>query len=549
MILISLFLQSIERKKYIIMIVKKGLLFITLILFSIVSFGQGVQNQSIKFSRLLRLVDSYYADSTNIEKLTETAIISLLSELDPHSVYISKEDVQKMNEPLKGSFDGIGISFNILRDTLMVVQTIPGGPSEKVGLIAGDRIISVDDELIAGIGLTNQMVFDRLRGVKGTLVKVKIKRKKESELLEFEIIRDKIPIHSLDASYMLNDNSGYIKLNRFSATTSKEFKQAINELKKDHSLENLVLDLRGNGGGFLKQAFEISDQFLETSKTIVYTEGLKSPRKDYTSTVSGEFEKGKLIVLIDGGSASASEIVSGAVQDWDRGVIVGRRSFGKGLVQQPYYLSDGSMIRLTTAHYYTPSGRCIQKPYENGVDDYRNDYISRLENGELFNKDSIHVDESDIYKTLLNGRDVYGGGGVIPDVFVPIDTSANYKYYNTLVRLSVVTQFVRDFVDSNRSQLKKKYPTFSKFKSNFKVSEKLLEELWQVGVVKGIEKDEDAIQFISDHAKRHLKAIIARDLWQASMYYEIINGDDEEIQKALEILNDDNKYQSLLMKK
>jgi carboxyl-terminal processing protease len=527
-------------------VLKKGLFFVFFFVLVVFVNGQGVQNQSIKFGRLLRLVDSYYVDSTDIEKLTEVAIINLLSELDPHSVYISKDDVEKMNEPLKGSFDGIGISFNILRDTLMVVQTIPGGPSEKVGLNAGDRILFVDDESVAGIGLTNQMVFDLLRGEKGTMVSIKIMRKGESDLLDFDIIRDKIPIYSLDASYMLDDKTGYVKLNRFSATTTEELIGALTDLKTNHQVENLVLDLRGNGGGYLKAAFEIADQFLTSNKMIVYTEGLKNPRKSYTSTYSGIFENGKLIVLIDGGSASASEIVSGAVQDWDRGIIMGRRSFGKGLVQQPYYLSDGSMIRLTTAHYYTPSGRCIQKSYEAGIDDYRNDYSVRLANGELFNKDSINVVDSLAYQTMINKRTVYGGGGITPDIFIPIDTSSNYKYYNYLIRKSVVNQFIVDFVDSERDNLVKKYPTFNEFKDNFDFEDDQLEALWEAGEAKDIERDDASIEFISDHAKRHLKAIVARDLWNASEYYEILNGDDVEIIEALKLFNDPLRFDAII---
>lgn len=532
------------------MLVKGFFLNIAFVLTALTVSGQAtVQNQTIKFSRLLRLVDSYYADSTDLEKLTEVAITSLLSDLDPHSVYISKDEVEKMNEPLVGSFDGIGISFNILRDTLMVVQTIPGGPSEKVGLMAGDRIIYVDDELVAGIGLTNQMVFDRLRGERGTLVTVKILRKDVKDLLDFDIIRDKIPIYSLDASYMLDNTTGYIKLNRFAATTNQEFTEALNKLKENNHLENLVLDLRGNGGGYLKQAFEISDQFLPTSRTIVYTEGIRSPRKDYNSTVIGEFEKGRLVVLIDGGSASASEIVSGSVQDWDRGVIIGRRSFGKGLVQQPYYLTDGSMVRLTTAHYYTPSGRCIQKPYNDGVDEYRKDMSERISSGELFNKDSIYVNDSLAYETLINHRKVYGGGGIIPDVFIPLDTSSNYQYYNKLVRKSVVNQFVVDYIDKNRDQLERKYQSFDDFKAHFEVSDAMLKKLWNNGKAKGIEPDEESIDFISDHAKRHIKAIIARDLWNSSEYYEIINANDDEIKKAIEILEDPTKYNAILSNK
>lgn len=515
-------------------------------IYSIESSAQGVQDQSAKFGRLIRLIDSYYVDSTDLNKLTEKAIIHVLGELDPHSVYISKEEVERMNEPLQGSFEGIGISFSIMRDTLMVVQTIAGGPSEKVGLRAGDRITAIDDEVVAGVGLTNQMVFDRLRGEKGTKVKITVLRKEEKEPINFEITRDKIPIFSLDASYMLDKITGYIKLNRFSATTTDEFVEAIKELKKKNNVQNLVLDLRDNGGGFLKQAYEIADQFLENGKLIVYTEGIRNPKKNYESTYAGEFITGKVVVLIDGGSASASEIVAGAVQDWDRGVVIGRRSFGKGLVQQPYPLTDGSMIRLTTAHYYTPSGRCIQKPYENGSDQYRDDYRQRLESGELFNKDSIHVDESLVYKTIINKRNVYGGGGIIPDVFIPMDTSVNYRYYNQISRMGVVNQFAENYIDEHRANLQKMYPTFDSFKKNYQVSEEMLEQLWIEGEKREVPRDEASIAFINKHAKRHLKARIARDLFKAGAYYEIINEDDNAILTAQKILNDEKKYNNLL---
>lgn len=508
--------------------------------------AQNIQDQSFKFGRLLRLIDSYYVDSTNIEKLTEVAISKLLSELDPHSVYISKSEVEEMNEPLQGSFDGIGISYNIFNDTLMVVQSIPGGPSEKVGLQAGDRILFINGEDVAGKGLTNQGVQDRLRGEKGTLVTLKIKRKDYSELLIFDIIRDKIPIFSLGASYMLNNNTGYIKLDRFAATTTDEFTEALNKLKLKGTLKNLILDLRGNGGGFLKQAVDISDQFLKSNSLIVYTEGLKNAKKTYKATSDGDFENGKLIVIIDGGSASASEIVSGAMQDSDRGIIIGRRSFGKGLVQQPYYLTDGSMVRLTTAHYYTPSGRCIQKPYEEGVESYRNDIQHRIDNGEMFKKENIEYDSSLVYNTLINKRKVYGGGGIIPDVFIPIDTSANYRYYNQLVQRSVVNQFVIKYMDENRKSLAAKFINFDKFKAEFKVTDKMLETIWEQGEKKDIKRDPKSIDFITDYAKRHIKAIIARDLFNASCYYEIINENDKEINTAIEIMNDENRYNRIL---
>jgi carboxyl-terminal processing protease len=350
----------------------------------------------------------------------------------------------------------------------------------------------------------------------------------------------------LDASYMLNDKTGYIKLSRFSATTTDEFIEALNKLKLNSKFENLILDLRGNGGGFLKAAYEVVDQFLNNGELVVYTAGLKSPRKDYVSTEEGIFENGRLIVLIDGGSASASEIVSGAVQDWDRGVIVGRRSFGKGLVQQPYNYIDGSMIRLTTAHYYTPSGRCIQKPYNDGVEEYENDFSERLSRGELFSKDSINVNDSLKFKTLLNHRDVYGGGGIIPDIFVPLDTSSNYKYYNQLIRKNVVNQFVLDYVDSHRKELLKDYPDFATFKKNFKVDDTMLNALWEEGAKKDIAKDEKSVKLMNVFISRHLKALFARNLWNSSQFYEILNEGEEEITKSISIFNNPKEYNSIL---
>jgi len=509
-------------------------------------YAQGVQSQATKFNWLLRTIDSYYADSVNIKKLNESAMIKVLSELDPHSVYISEDEAQEMNEPLQASFEGIGISFNIFHDTLLVLQTIPGGPSEKVGLLAGDRIIYVGNELIAGKGITNKDVFKWLKGEKGTLVNVKILRRGEKDLLEFDIIRDKIPIFSLDASYMVDDKTGYIKLSRFSASTTEEFIEALNKLKSNVKFENLILDLRGNGGGYLKSAYEVADQFLGIGKLVVYTKGLKNPRKDYVATQEGVFEKGKLVVLIDRGSASASEIVSGAVQDWDRGVIIGRRSFGKGLVQQPFNYIDGSLIRLTTAHYYTPSGRCIQKPYDDGVDEYQNDFSERMTRGELFSKDSINVNDSLKFETLVNHRDVYGGGGVIPDIFVPMDTSSYYKYYNQLIGKNIVNQFVLDYVDTHRKELLKDYPNFEIFNKNFSVNESMLNALWEEGTKKEIVKDEKSVVFLHNYITRHLKALIARSLWTNSHFFEIINEGEEEIIKALSIFNNPTEYNSIL---
>jgi carboxyl-terminal processing protease len=539
-------MQNILVKKH----MNINMVLILTILFSItassISAQESVQQNQLKFGRLLRLVDSYYVDSANIDKLTEKAIVHLLSELDPHSVYMSKDEVDKMNEPLVGNFEGIGISFNIFKDTLLVTTTIAGGPSEKVGLRAGDRIVEVDSKIIAGKGIKNSDVFDMLRGNKGTTVNLKVLRKNTPGLLDFSIIRDKIPIYSLDASYMINESTGLIKLNKFSATTTEEFISAMKDLKKQN-IKNLILDLRGNGGGYLKSAIEISEQFLNNNDLVVYTSGLNESKREYRATASGEFKKGNLVVLVDESSASASEIVSGAIQDWDRGIIIGRRSFGKGLVQKPYYLTDGSMVRLTTAHYYTPSGRCIQKPYEEGVDEYRDDYQKRLSNGEMFNADSIVFSDTLKYKTLLNGRTVHGGGGVMPDIFVPMDTSGHYPYVNRLRRNNIVNNFTLEYMDKNREELKSKYPDFNKFESKFEVSEEMISEIVENGVKEGIEKNEESLTFIKSDLKKEIKALLARDLYSRNDFYKIYYEDDESIIEALKVFENQKDYNKHLV--
>ncbi len=365
-----------------------------------------VREQSVKYQRLMALIDAFYVDTVNLHRLTEDAIIKVLADLDPHSVYISKEEVDEMNEPLEGGFFGIGIQFTILRDTLVVVDVVAGGPSEKVGLQAGDRIVVVEGEEIAGKKLSNTEVRKRLKGEKGTPVNIKVLR--GNELMDFRIIRDKIPIYSVDASYMLDKTTGYIKISRFAATTVEEFEKAVKELQ-EQGMKDLVLDLQGNGGGYMGAAIGICEHLLSRNKMIVYTEGLSSGRREEHSVHTGMLQEGRVVVLIDYNSASASEIVSGAIHDWDRGLLVGQRSFGKGLVQRQYPLTDGSMIRLTTAHYYTPSGRCIQKPYEKGEEAYREEVYSRFRNGELLNADSIMVNDTLKYETKIKHRPVYGG--------------------------------------------------------------------------------------------------------------------------------------------
>jgi carboxyl-terminal processing protease len=504
--------------------------------------AQDIQSQAIKFGRVLRLVDAFYVDTANVGKLTENAIVSLLGRLDPHSVYITKAEVEEMNQPLEGNFEGIGISFNIIQDTLIVMTTIPGGPSEKVGLRPGDRIIRVDAKNITSIGLKTQDVFGLLRGNKGTLVNLKVIRKGERAPLDFAIIRDKIPIYSLDAAFMLNKETAFVKLNRFSATSIEEYTSAMKSLEKQGRVKNLILDLRGNGGGYLGAAYELANQFLEANKLIVYTEGAHSPRKDYLSNTNGDFLKGNLVILIDEGTASASEIVSGAIQDWDRGVLIGRRSFGKGLVQQPFELNDGSMIRLTTAHYYTPAGRNIQKPYKDDPENYRNDYLKRYERGELFNRDSISTADSLMTKTLVTKRKVFGGGGIMPDIFVPLDTSVHYKYFNVLVRKNIFFPYVVSYIDQHRKELKMRYPNFASFRDNYVVPSFALSDLMALGEKSGVAKDEESMRILQNLILRQIRALIARDLYEPGDYYRIMIDEDIEVKKAIEVLSDPKAY-------
>ncbi len=509
--------------------------------------AQEADNLNIfKMVRFLQYVSSDYVDPVDSDELVEDAIIKVLRNLDPHSVYISEEDVRAMNEPLEGNFEGIGVEFNILNDTLMVVNPIPGGPSERVGIIAGDRIIYVDGENVAGIGLKNSDVFDMLRGDKGTKVTVKVMRKGSPDLLEFTITRDKIPIHSLDAAYMINSQTGYIKLNRFSQTTVEEFLEALKILKKDN-MQDLILDLRGNGGGYLNAAVELADQFLNKNKIIVYTEGRNSPRTDFNASDKGEFTQGRIIVLIDQGSASASEIVAGAIQDWDRGIVIGRRSFGKGLVQNQVPLPDGSMIRLTVARYHTPTGRVIQKPYESGdLESYYKDLSERYENGEFFHADSISMPDSLVYKTLNKEKVVFGGGGIVPDIFVPIDTSFYSDYYGKLVRQGVINQFVHTYIDKNRRNLQRKYSSFEKFEQNFAVTEEMMNELVIFAQDLELETDKEGLKTSEFEISKQIKALIAQNLFSTKYYFKIVNQNNMALQKAIEVLNSWDSYKYLV---
>lgn len=518
-------------------IFSKIILVVSLTFLSQAASAQYIQSEgSKKFDALLQYINYAYVDSTDENEIVENAIVATLKELDPHSVYIPKKELEKMNEPLVGNFEGIGIQFNILRDTLLVVSPISGGPSEKVGLKAGDKIIEVDNENIAGVGLQNSDVQKKLRGKKGTKVNVGIKRRNVKDKLNFTITRDKIPIFSVDASYMATDEIGYIKVNRFAKNTIDEFRTGLNKLKQQN-MKHLIIDLRGNGGGYLKTAIQLSDELLDDKKLIVYTEGLKNPKQEYYTTSKGGFEKGKLVVLIDEGSASASEIVSGAIQDYDRGLIVGRRSFGKGLVQKPYPLPDGSAIRLTVARYHTPSGRCIQRPYDEGKDAYYKEFVRRFEHGEYMTKDSIALPDSLQFRTLNSQRTVYGGGGIMPDVFIPIDTSMSSEYFGKVNRKGLLNEFILTYMDNHRKKLEKKYQDVKTFKQQFNAEKEVLEEFIAFAEENDVERKDDEIEKSKEVIVTRLKALVARNLWDTSAYFEIANDLNDSYLKAIEEIN------------
>ena len=497
-----------------------------------------------KFANTLYLIENYYVDTTNSDKIVEDAIIAALKELDPHSAYISKKDVQKANEPLVGSFEGIGVTFQLIRDTITVISPVSGGPSEKVGIMAGDQFIKIDGEESTGKKIDNEYVQNHLRGKKGSKVTVSVKRGNDSELMDFEIVRDKIPLNSINAAFMLDNRVGYIKLDRFAQESALEFKNAFNKLSAQ-GMTSLVLDLRGNSGGYLNTAVEMVDQFLGDDQLVVFTEGTHQPRQELRCTKSGVYEQGKLVILIDEGSASASEILSGAVQDHDRGIVIGRRSFGKGLVQRPFNLPDGAQIRLTTARYHTPSGRCIQRPYEKGVEDYYKDLTDRMKNGEYFHADSIHFPDSLKYKTE-NGRIVYGGGGIMPDIFIPADTSFSSKLYTDLVRKGILNRFTTDYALKHRDEMKATYPTFADYNKNFVATDKFVEGLKQAAADGKVEWDDEQFVRSEKFIRMQIKALIARNLWEMQQYYEVVISEDDGVQKAMEILCNDKEYNKLL---
>lgn len=513
-----------------------------------VSRSQAQNNKELyenikKFSAFMQMVEYAYVDTVNDAKLVEKSIIATLQELDPHSTYISKKDVKRANEPLEGNFEGVGIQFEILRDTINVVHSISGGPSEKLGIMAGDKIVKIDGQPSTGKNVTNQYVLDHLRGKKGSKVEVTIFRAGKKELIDYPIIRDKIPINTIDAVYMITPQTGYINLNRFAQTSMQEFVEATLKLQSQ-GMKNLILDLRNNSGGYLGTAVDLSDQFLDAGKLIVYTEGIHSPREDYNSSNKGLFQKGKLVVMMNENSASASEIVAGAVQDWDRGLIVGRRSFGKGLVQRPFSLPDSSQVRLTTARYHTPSGRCIQKSYAEGTDKYYMDFAKRVKRGELIHPDSIKFPDSLKFFTGKK-RVVYGGGGIMPDVFIPWDSTIISDYYLDLRRKNVINQYIGEYVDKNRQKLQSTYPDFKTFDKELILDEAYMKPFFEKAESLGVKFDEKGYQASEKLIKSQIKGLIAEKLWDLSSFYQVANQVDEEVQKAVEVVENDAMFDKL----
>lgn len=491
-----------------------------------------------KLTEVLSYIDKYYLDTVNRDALLESAIQGMLSSLDPHSTYATATQNKEFMEDINGAFEGVGIQFNIMNDTLMVIATVSGGPSEKAGIRAGDRIVTVDDVNIAGVGITSDQVFKSLRGKKGTMVKIGIMRKGFNEVYSYQVTRDVIPTYTVDVAYMLNGQTGYIKVNQFGENTYNEFITALGKLKQE-GMQSLVLDLRGNPGGYLLTAINICDVFLPKGEMIVYTEGAKVPSDKMYATERGGFETGKLVVLVDDFSASASEIVAGAVQDNDRGWVVGRRSFGKGLVQQQFILSDNSSLKLTVARYHTPSGRCIQREYVNGIDDYYGDLIRRFDNGEMDFADSIKFDENLKYKTK-NGRIVYGGGGIMPDFFVPLDRDSNVLAFNQMYNSGLMVEFAFHYANEHKADILKKYPHAADYVSGMQITEQQSNQFLQFYQQK-TKQSYSLNETGKNELKIWLKALIGRNLYQEEGFYPVINATDKTILKALEVIKTNGK--------
>ena len=532
---INSFLKDKEMKKY---------LFIALLAFLAVTSANaqlrikmGKNSPIEKLGRAEIAITNLYVDSVDENKLVEDAIRGMLEKLDPHSSYTTAKETKAMNEPLNGSFDGIGVQFNMVDDSLLVIQPVTNGPSEKVGIIAGDRIVAVNDTAISGVKMSKEEIMKRLRGPKGTTVNLTIVRRGIKDKLNFKVKRDKIPVTTMDAAYMIRPGIGYIRLGSFGLTSHKEVTMAMDSLKKK-GMKDLIFDLEDNGGGYLQTAAQIANEFLEKGDLIVYTNGRAAPRQEYKAQANGRWRKGKVVVLTNEFTASAAEIVSGAIQDQDRGVVVGRRTFGKGLVQRPLTFDDGSEIRLTIAHYYTPSGRCIQKPYKKGDRlDYAMDLDKRYKHGEFTNQDSIHLSDSLKYYTLRKHRVVYGGGGIMPDYFVPLDTTKYTKMHRQLAAKSIVINHSLKFIDAHRKELKSQYKDFNKFLATYEVPSSLIEAIIAEGKKEKIEpKDEAELVQTKKYLALQLKALVARDIWDMSQYFQVWNETNEIVQRAVKLL-------------
>lgn len=524
--------------------VQRSLICVILLLLSSITFQpmraqgslNGLNDQVNKLGQTLFFIRQYYIDSVDTVSSVDKMIEALVGELDPHSTYIPAEDVRSMNEPLEGNFEGIGIEFTIIRDTLVVVTPIAGAPSERVGIRADDRIVAVDGEEISSPALTNQKVFSLLRGPKGTRVSLTVVRRGERDPLYFEVVRDKIPIQSIDAAYMAAPGVMYVRLNKFALTTQDEFIETFRNLKGMPA--GLILDLQGNGGGYLGAALFLAEQFLSKDELILFTEGGKMKRGEVTASGMGFFQNTPVVVIIDERSASASEIVAGAIQDWDRGVIVGRRSFGKGLVQQSFPLNDGSELRLTVARYHTPSGRLIQSPYEMGEkESYYRKILERYERGESFSRDSVRIPDSLAYRTLRQNRLVYGGGGIMPDVFVPADTTYYSDFYIQLSRRGIISAFINRYLDTERERLAGLYRDFESFEKGMGPEDVPFRELIDYAVTMGIVPQEEELEISGKHIRLQLKALIAARLFGTGGFYRVINPILPEYRKALEVMN------------
>ena len=527
---------------------KKSLLLAFAVMLTLGAIAERIPSSISKLLNAEYAIKSCYVDSVNENKLVEDAIIGMLEKLDPHSQFTTAKETQELEEPLQGEFSGIGIQFNLKQDTLYVIQTIPNGPSERVGMLPGDRIIYVNDTTIAGVKIKNTDIQKKLRGKKGTKVTVKVKRGNNPELITFVITRDKIPLHSVDAAYMLDEKTGYIKISSFGAKTYNEMIDKLHLLKKQ-GMRQLVVDLSDNGGGYMDAAIQMVNEFLDDGQLIVYTEGLNQSRAEAKANGRGEFKDMKLVVIMSQYSASASEIFAGAIQDWDRGLVLGRRSFGKGLVQRPFKFEDGSMMRLTVARYHTPSGRCIQKPYVKGdKKGYDADLLTRYNAGEYYNIDSIQFNDSLKYTSLKNYRVVYGGGGIMPDVFVPVDTTEYSKYYRDMLAKGVIYQFALDYVDKNRKALKSSYPNVEKFDQFFSLSDDDMQAFIAAGEKEKVVFNEEQYATSKEVFKCYLKGLIARDLYTEDNAFNIIvNHRNRDLQEALRLINDTSRYQSLLL--